>query len=132
MNRAAGQIPGFFSSPRRQCRFTVAGDGHCGKIRSSRAGLAATVAAAAVKGVVVSASALTILKGTIELMTATKIGLTVGACAAAAIIGLEAREISIQKQSVKQLEAMADEINWRKATRARPWPAGRSRRNWKN
>jgi RNA polymerase sigma factor (sigma-70 family) len=74
-------------------------------IQAAPAGLAASVAAGAVEGSALTVSTLTLAKGAISMMTSTKIGVAVGACAAAAIIALQYRQISTQKQAVQQLQA---------------------------
>jgi len=74
-------------------------------IQAAPAGLAASVASVAIQGSALTASTLTLVKGAIYMMTSTKIGVVVGACAAAAIIALQWQQITIQKQSVQQLEA---------------------------
>jgi RNA polymerase sigma factor (sigma-70 family) len=73
-------------------------------IQAAPAGLAASVAAGAVQGSALTVSILTLVKGAIYMMTSTKIGLAIGACAAATIIVLEAHQVSVQKQNVKQLQ----------------------------
>jgi RNA polymerase sigma factor (sigma-70 family) len=74
-------------------------------IQAAPAGLAASVAAGAVQTAALSASTLTLVKGAIHLMTSAKISVAIGVTAAAAIIALQAHQVSIQKQTVKQLEA---------------------------
>jgi RNA polymerase sigma factor (sigma-70 family) len=77
-------------------------------IQAAPVGLAASVASVAsglVQGSASAISALTLMKGAIHMMTSTKIGVAIGACAAAAIIVLQAHQVSIQKQTVKQLQA---------------------------
>jgi RNA polymerase sigma factor (sigma-70 family) len=88
-------------------------------IQAAPAGLASSVAAGA-SGVVpasaLTVSSLTLAKGAIHIMTSTKIGVAIGGCAAAAIIVLQAQQVSIQKQAVQQLEAQAAQA----AQRAQP------------
>ncbi len=73
-------------------------------IQAAPAGLAASVASV-VHGAALSVSTLSLTTGAIQIMTSTKIGVAIGACAAAAIIALQWQQVSAQKQSVKQLEA---------------------------
>jgi RNA polymerase sigma factor (sigma-70 family) len=76
-------------------------------IQAAPAGLAASVAsvgAGVVPGSALGVTSLTLVKGAIHIMTSTKIGVAIGACAAAAVIALQAHEVSIQKQTVKQLQ----------------------------
>lgn len=76
-------------------------------IQAAPAGLAASVAslgAGVVPGSALSVTSLTLAKGAIHIMTSTKIGVAIGACAAAAVIALQAHQVSIQKQTVKQLQ----------------------------
>jgi RNA polymerase sigma factor (sigma-70 family) len=79
-------------------------------IQAAPAGLAASVAAGA-SGVVpasaLAVSSLTLAKGAIHIMTSTKIGVAIGGCAAAAIIVLQAQQVSTQKETLQQLEAQA-------------------------
>jgi RNA polymerase sigma factor (sigma-70 family) len=72
--------------------------------QAAPAGLAASVAAGAIHESALTASMLTLVKGAISMMTSTKIGVAIGACAAAAIIALQAHQVSIQKQTVQQLQ----------------------------
>lgn len=77
-------------------------------IQAAPAGLAAAVAAAAASaghGAAATASALTLAKGVVHMITSTKIGLAVGACAAAAVIGMQYHQLSAQKETVKALQA---------------------------
>jgi RNA polymerase sigma factor (sigma-70 family) len=72
-------------------------------IQAVPAGLAASVAAGAVQGSAATVGTLTLVKGAIQIMTSAKISLAIGV-GAAAIIALQAHQVSVQKQTVKQLQ----------------------------
>jgi RNA polymerase sigma factor (sigma-70 family) len=72
-------------------------------IQAAPAGLAASMAAGAVKGAALNVSTLTLVKGAIHIMTSAKISVAIGV-AAAAIIALQWQQVSTQKQAVKQLQ----------------------------
>jgi RNA polymerase sigma factor (sigma-70 family) len=81
-------------------------------IQAAPMGLATSVASAAagiVQGPALTASTLTLVRGTIHMMTSTKIGVAIGACAAATIIGLQWQQVSSEKQLVKQLQDQVSE-----------------------
>jgi len=81
-------------------------------VEAAPAGLAAGISSAAlapaaagvVQGAALSASTLTSVKAAIHIMSATKISVAIG-LAAATVIALEWQQVSIQKQTVKELEA---------------------------
>jgi RNA polymerase sigma factor (sigma-70 family) len=88
-------------------------------IQAAPAGLAASVAAGAVQTAALGASTLTLVKGAIHIMTSAKISVAIGVTAAAAIIALQAHQVSIQKQTVQQLEAqVAQDAQTSRAQRA--------------
>jgi RNA polymerase sigma factor (sigma-70 family) len=72
-------------------------------IQAAPAGLAASVAANVLQAGVATLSTLTLVKGTIQLMTATKISIAIGV-GAAAVIALQCHQISTTKQAMKQLQ----------------------------
>jgi RNA polymerase sigma factor (sigma-70 family) len=74
-------------------------------ISAAPAGLSATVAAGAIQGSALTVSTLTSVQAAIHIMTTAKIGVAVGLCAAATIIGLQYQQISTQKQTFQQLVA---------------------------
>jgi hypothetical protein len=79
-------------------------------IQAAPAGLAASVAAGAVQASALTVSTLTLVTGAIHIMTSTKIGVAIGACAAATIIALQWQQISTQKQTVTQLETQVAQM----------------------
>src|SRR5665213_1962532 len=73
-------------------------------IQAAPSGLAASVAAGALKGAALAVSTLTLVKGAIEIMTSAKISVAIG-LGAAAIIAVQVHQSSIQEQTIKQLQA---------------------------
>jgi RNA polymerase sigma factor (sigma-70 family) len=72
-------------------------------IQAAPAGLAVTVTANALHGLTATVSTLTLVKGAIHMMTSAKISAAIG-LGAAAIIVLQAHQVSVQKQTVKALQ----------------------------
>jgi RNA polymerase sigma factor (sigma-70 family) len=104
VNRALDKLRDFF----HQRGITVAGamlaEAICeNSIQAAPAGLAAAVAASALQGAALGVSALSLVKGTLLMMTSGKISVAIG-LGAAAIIALQAHQISLQKQTVQELQ----------------------------
>lgn len=81
-------------------------------IHAAPMGLATSVASAAagiVQGPALTASTLTLVKGAIHIMSTAKIGVAIGACAAATIIALQWQQVSSEKEHVKQLQEQVTE-----------------------
>jgi RNA polymerase sigma factor (sigma-70 family) len=108
VNRALDKLRDFFH--RRGVTVPAAGLAaaiSANSIQAAPAGLAASVAAGAVQGSALTVSTLALVKGAMDMMTSTKIGVAIGVGAAATIIALQCQQISTQKQHIKQLQEQA-------------------------
>jgi RNA polymerase sigma factor (sigma-70 family) len=106
VNRALDNLRDFFHDrgitvPSAALAAAISGN----SIQAAPAGLAASVAAGIAQGSALTASSLTLVKGAFQIMTPTKISVAIGVTAAAAIIALQARQVSVQKHTVEQLQA---------------------------
>jgi cell division protein FtsL len=106
VNRALDKLRHFFlrrgiTMPAAALAEAISGNA----IQAAPEGLAASVAAGVVQGATLTVSTLSFVKGAVQIMTSAKISVAV-AVGAAAIIGLQMQQISAQKQTVRQLEAL--------------------------
>ncbi len=110
VNRALDKLRDFFHSRGITMSATALATAIAeNSIHAAPTGLAATVAAGALKGSA-AASLLTIIKGAVSMTTSAKIGITLGACVAAAVIGLQYHHISSQTQIVKDLQTQVAQL----------------------